>query len=273
MPMERDSPSTLVTEVRAGIATIQLNRPAQLNALSESVLDALQRQLDELAAEPSLRCVIVAASGRAFCAGHDLEEMRRTATLEYYQSLFARCSRVMQSIRSLPVPVIARVQGIATAAGCQLVGSCDLAIASEEARFAVSGINVGLFCSTPAVALSRNVSTKRAFDMLVTGKFIDAATALDWGLINEVVPAALLDAATDRKAAEIAAKSPAAIRHGKAMFYRQQVLPLAEAYALAGEIMARNLMEPDAGTAIDAFLNRRKPVDGAQGSATTRSHP
>jgi enoyl-CoA hydratase/carnithine racemase len=216
--MMSDSPY-LVTEVRAGIATLQLNRPQQLNALSEPVLEALQRRLDELSGDPGLRCVILAASGRAFCAGHDLEEMRRTPTLEYYQSLFARCSRVMQSIRSLPVPVIARVQGIATAAGCQLVGSCDLAIASEEARFAVSGINVGLFCSTPAVALSRNVSTKRAFDLLVTGKFIDAATALDWGLINDVVPAALLEEATTRKAAEIAAKSPSAIRHGKALFY------------------------------------------------------
>jgi enoyl-CoA hydratase/carnithine racemase len=253
----------LDSELHAGIATLHLNRPQRLNALSESVLDALQRRLDELADEPSLRCVIVTASGRAFCAGHDLEEMRRTPTLEYYRSLFERCSRLMQSIRSLPVPVIARVQGIATAAGCQLVGSCDLAIASEDARFAVSGINVGLFCSTPAVALSRNVSTKRAFDMLVTGKFIDAATALDWGLINEVVPAADLGAATARKAAEIAAKSPAAIRHGKAMFYRQQTMPLADAYAYAGEVMARNLMESDACEGIDAFLNRKQSTGSA----------
>jgi enoyl-CoA hydratase/carnithine racemase len=252
-------PSVLGTEFRDGIATLQLDRPQQLNALSESVLDALQAALDELSGETGLRCVILAGAGRAFCAGHDLEEMRRTPTIEYYRSLFDRCSRVMQSIRSLPVPVIARVQGIATAAGCQLVGSCDLAIASEEARFAVSGINVGLFCSTPAVALSRNVSTKRAFDMLVTGKFIDAATALDWGLINEVVPAAELDAAIARKAAEIAAKSPAAIRHGKAMFYRQQSMPLADAYAYAGEIMARNLTEGDACERIDSFLNRRRP--------------
>ena len=246
-----------------GIATLQLDRPRQLNALSESVLDGLQREIDGLSGNPDLRCVIVAASGRAFCAGHDLEEMRRTPTLEYYRSLFSRCSRFMQSIRSLPVPVIAKVQGIATAAGCQLVGSCDLAIASEDARFAVSGINVGLFCSTPSVALSRNVSTKRAFDMLVTGRFIDAATALDWGLINEVVPAGELDAATARKAAEIAAKSPAAIRAGKAMFYRQQTMPLDEAYAYAGEVMARNMMEGDAGEGIDAFLSRRKPAAGA----------
>ena len=245
-----------------GIATLRLDRPRQLNALSVSVLSDLQRQLDELSREPELRCVIVAASGRAFCAGHDLEEMRRTPTLEYYRSLFAQCSRFMQSIRSLPVPVIAQVQGIATAAGCQLVGSCDLAIASQDARFAVSGINVGLFCSTPAVALSRNVSTKRAFDMLVTGRFIDAATALDWGLINEVVPAAELEAATVRKASEIASKSPAAVRHGKAMFYRQQAMPLEEAYAYAGEIMARNMMEGDACEGVDAFLSRRKPGGG-----------
>jgi enoyl-CoA hydratase/carnithine racemase len=246
-------------ELDGGIATVSLDRPRQLNALSESVLDDLQHRLDQLAKEPGVRCVILAASGRAFCAGHDLEEMRRTPTLEYYRSLFAKCSRLMQSIRALPVPVIARVQGIATAAGCQLVGSCDLAIASDEARFAVSGINVGLFCSTPAVALSRNVSTKRAFDLLVTGRFIDAATALDFGLINEVVPAAGLEAATARKAAEIAAKSSAAIRHGKAMFYRQQTMPLDEAYAYAGEIMARNMMEEDACQGIDSFLNRRKP--------------
>jgi enoyl-CoA hydratase/carnithine racemase len=261
--MKCDPSSALVTDLRDGIATLQLNRPQQLNVLSESVLDALQRRLDELSAEPGLRCVILAASGRAFCAGHDLAEMRRAPSLEYYRSLFARCSRIMQGIRALPVPVIARVQGIATAAGCQLVGSCDLAIASDEARFAVSGINVGLFCSTPAVALSRNVSTKRAFDMLVTGRFIDAATALDWGLVNDVVPAADLDAAIARKSAEIAAKSPSAIRHGKAMFYRQQGLPLAEAYAYAGDIMARNLMEGDAAKGIDAFLDRRKPAGGA----------
>ncbi len=257
--MNGGTASELLTERRAGIATLELNRPEQLNALSEPLLQALQQQLDALAGEPGLRCVIIGASGRAFCAGHDLEEMRRTPKIEYYRSLFARCSRVMQSIRALPVPVIARVQGVATAAGCQLVGSCDLAIASDEARFAVSGINVGLFCSTPAVALSRNVSTKRAFDMLVTGQFIDAATALDWGLINEVVPATRLSAAVDRKAAEIAAKSPAAVRYGKAMFYRQQDMPLAEAYAQAGEIMAQNMMERDAGEGIDSFLNRRKP--------------
>jgi enoyl-CoA hydratase/carnithine racemase len=198
--------------------------------------------------------------GKAFCAGHDLRQMRATPQLAYYQALFARCSRLMQSIQAVPVPVIARVQGIATAAGCQLVGACDLAIAADTARFAVSGINVGLFCSTPAVALSRNVSAKRAFDMLVTGRFIDAATAADWGLINQAVPESSLDAAVAEKCGEILAKSPTAIRYGKAMFYRQRQLTLSEAYAYAGEVMARNMMEADAGEGIDAFLAKRAPV-------------
>jgi enoyl-CoA hydratase/carnithine racemase len=164
----------------------------------------------------------------------------------------------MQSIQALPVPVLARVHGVATAAGCQLVGACDLAIAGQGARFAVSGINVGLFCSTPSVALSRNVSAKRSFDLLFTGRFIDAATAADWGLINEAVPDAELDAAIARKAADIAAKSPAAIRHGKSMFYRQQQLGLQDAYAFAGEVMARNMMESEACAGIDAFLDQRR---------------
>jgi enoyl-CoA hydratase/carnithine racemase len=249
-------PGPVLTEAHDGVATLRLNRPQQLNALSESMLEHLQRELDRLAADTSLRCVVVAGTGKAFCAGHDLSEMQRNRGSDYYRSLFARCSRLMQSIRALPVPVIARVHGIATAAGCQLVGSCDLAIASDTARFAVSGINVGLFCATPAVAVSRNVSTKRAFDMLVTGRFVDASTARDWGLINEVVPADDLDAAVARKTAEIAAKSPAAIRYGKAMFYRQQPMPLAEAYEYASEIMACNAMTSDACEGIDAFVNR-----------------
>ncbi|WP_256734880.1 enoyl-CoA hydratase [Variovorax sp. dw_954] len=249
----------LQREDRDGVATLRLNRPRQFNALSEDMLAALQRALDELSADASVRCVVLAAAGKAFCAGHDLREMRARPELAYYQALFARCSQVMQALQALPVPVIARVQGIATAAGCQLVASCDLAIASDTARFAVSGINVGLFCATPAVALTRNVSTKRAFDMLVTGRFIDAATAVDWGLVNAAVPEAELDAAVARKAAEIVAKSPAAVRHGKAMFYRQRQMALDAAYAYAGEVMARNMMEEDAGEGIDAFLAKRIP--------------
>jgi enoyl-CoA hydratase/carnithine racemase len=250
----------LVREGGAGIVTLRLNRPQQLNALSEALLAALQRELDVLAGDASLRCVVIAGSGKAFCAGHDLQEMQGNKAQPVYQALFERCSRVMQAIRALPVPVIARVHGIATAAGCQLVAACDLAVAADSARFAVSGINVGLFCSTPSVALSRNVSTKRAFDMLVTGRFIDAATAVDWGLINEAVPASELDAAIDRRTAEIASKSPAAIRHGKQMFYRQQGMPLPAAYDYASEVMARNMTEADAVEGIAAFLDKRRPV-------------
>jgi enoyl-CoA hydratase/carnithine racemase len=249
----------LIREDNAGVATLRLNRPLQLNALSDAMLDALQSALAAIAQDTEVRCVVLAGAGKAFCAGHDLREMRSQPSLAYYQALFARCGAVMQAIQALPVPVIARVHGIATAAGCQLVASCDLAIASTEARFAVSGINVGLFCATPAVALSRNMSPKRAFDMLVGGRFIDAATAQDWGLINEAVAADELDAAVARKAAEIASKSPAAIRHGKALFYRQRQMTLADAYACAGEVMARNMMEEDAGEGIDAFLEKRQP--------------
>lgn len=242
-----------------GVVTLCMNRPLQFNALSEAMLDALSGELEAIASDPGVRCVVLAGAGKAFCAGHDLREMRSTPRLAYYQALFARCSRVMQAIQALPVPVIARVHGVATAAGCQLVASCDLAIASASARFAVSGINVGLFCSTPAVALSRNVSAKRAFDMLVTARFIDAATAADWGLINEAVPDDELDAAVARKAAEIVAKSPAAVRYGKSMFYRQRQMALGEAYAYAGDVMARNMMEEDACEGIDAFLEKRPP--------------
>ncbi|MCP4249841.1 MAG: enoyl-CoA hydratase, partial [bacterium] len=182
-----------LTDRADGIVTLTLNRPNQFNALSEEMLSGIQGALDRIAADDTIRVVVLAANGRAFCAGHDLKQMRASPDQSYYQRLFVQCSRMMLTIRNIPQPVIARVQGIATAAGCQLVGTCDLAVAAEEARFATSGINVGLFCSTPAVALSRNVSRKRAFEMLMTGDFIDAGTALDHGLINRVVPAADLD--------------------------------------------------------------------------------
>ena len=251
--------SPLHRTVHDGVVTLHLNRPQQFNALSESMLDALQRQIDTLYDDRTARCIVLAGIGKAFCAGHDLREMRGKPRLDYYQKLFAQCSRVMQGLQALPVPVIARVHGVATAAGCQMVASCDLAIAAESARFAVSGINVGLFCSTPAVALSRNVSPKRTFDMLVTASFIDASTAATWGLINEAVPDAELDAAVDRKTAEICSKSPAAVRYGKAMFYKQRAMGLNDAYAYASEVMARNMMEADAGEGIDAFLEKRQP--------------
>ena len=255
-----DAAPILLRADHGGVVTLTLNRPQQFNALSEAMLEALQRELAAIADDSTVRCVVLAAAGKAFCAGHDLRQMRGSPRLDYYQDLFARCARVMQAIQALPVPVIARVQGVATAAGCQLVASCDLAIGADSARFAVSGINVGLFCATPAVALTRNVSTKRAFDMLVTGRFIDAATAADWGLINEAVPDAELDAAVAAKVDAILGKSPAAIRYGKAMFYRQRQLDLTAAYDYAADVMARNMMEEDAGEGVDAFLEKRKAV-------------
>lgn len=255
------SPSPLVTVSRKdGRVDLRLNRPAQFNALSGELLVALKDELSAVAADPSVRCVVLSGAGKAFCAGHDLGEMRAPRRLDVYRRLFAQCTEVMQAINALPVPVIARVQGVATAAGCQLVASCDLAVASDEARFAVSGINVGLFCSTPAVALSRNVPTKRAFEMLVTGRFVDAATAETWGLINKVAPPGELDAMVDELAEVIMAKSPAAIRHGKALFYAQQERPRAEAYALASEVMAQNMMEEDAGEGVEAFFEKRPAV-------------
>lgn len=255
---EADAP--VLMEKSDGVARVQLNRPKQFNALSEEVLRGLQDAMNDIAADASVRCVVLCAAGKAFCAGHDLREMRAKPRLDYYQNLFAQCSTVMQRIQSLPVPVIARVHGVATAAGCQIVASCDLAIASRTASFAVSGINVGLFCSTPAVALSRNVSSKRAFDLLVTGRFIEAETAADWGLVNEAVPDADLDSAVERKVLTILGKSPAALRYGKAMYYQQRQMALADAYELAADVMARNMMEEDAAEGIDAFLGKREPV-------------
>lgn len=250
----------LIREEREGVVTLTLNRPGQYNALSEEMLQALQQNLDRLAADESVRCVVVASAGKAFCAGHDLKQMRSNPRQEYYEDLFQRCGRVMQSIVNMPVPVIARVHGMATAAGCQLVASCDLAVAAEAATFAVSGINVGLFCSTPAVALSRNVAPKQAFEMLVTGRFISSSEALAYGLINRVVPGSELDAAVASLTADICSKSPVAIRTGKVMFARQRSMSLEDAYAYAGQVMACNMMAEDAAEGIDAFIGKRKPV-------------
>ncbi|QKI73087.1 enoyl-CoA hydratase [Achromobacter xylosoxidans] len=254
------SPDPLLSyALRDGVATLRLNRPAQFNALSEGLLDALRAAIDALARAPDLRCVVLESAGRAFCAGHDLREMRSQPSFDYYLALFRKCSGVMQGLQALPVPVIAKVRGVATAAGCQLVASCDLAVAEDTARFAVSGINAGLFCSTPAVALSRNIAAKRAFEMLVTARFIDAEQARDWGLLNDVAPAQELDARVQALVDVIVAKSPAAIRYGKRMFYAQRQMPQAEAYEYAAEVMARNMMEEDAGEGIDAFLQKRAP--------------
>ncbi len=242
-----------------GVTTLHLNRPEKFNALSDGLLLALQDALTAIAADQLARCVVISGAGKAFCAGHDLAEMRATPDIDRHRELFARSSLLMQTIVNLPVPVIAKVHGIATAAGCQLVASCDLAIAAHSARFAVSGVNLGLFCSTPAVALSRNVSAKNAFDMLITGEFISADKAVAYGLINQAVPDNELDSAIDAKVATILCKDPAAIRYGKALLQKQRLLSLPDAYKLASEIMAQNMMEPDTAEAIDAFLQKRQP--------------
>ena len=260
MTTAANSNEVVLRENKGGAVYLTLNRPDKLNTLSEAVLEALQQQLDDIRQDPSVRCVVISGQGRGFCAGHDLQQMRDNPEQEYYEALFERCGTMMQSIVSLPVPVIAKVDGIAAAAGCQLVASCDLAIASSSSRFAVSGINVGLFCSTPAVALSRSISAKRAFDMLVTGDIIDAQTAVEWGLISQVVGADELDAAVESKVATILSKSPTAVRYGKSMFHPQRQMTLADAYSFAGKVMAENMMSADAGEGIDAFLQKRKPV-------------
>lgn len=244
----------------AGIATLTLNRPKQYNALSQAMLGTLQAALDAVATDATVRVVVIAGNGPAFCAGHDLKEMRTQTDRAFHQALFAQCGQVMLTINRLPQPVIARVQGIATAAGCQLVAACDLAVASDNARFAVSGINVGLFCATPGVALSRNLGRKPALELLLTGEFIDALTAQRQGLINRVAPLDQLDAEIWRLAEAICNKSPLAIRMGKELYYRQLGLPLEEAYACASQAMACNMDSEDAREGIDAFIARRKPT-------------
>jgi enoyl-CoA hydratase/carnithine racemase len=247
----------LLRRVEGGVVTLTLNRPKHYNALSDALLAALKAEFDAIAADPDARCVVIEGAGKAFCAGHDLKEMRANPSFDYQLDLFARCAHVMTSITALPVPVIAKVHGVATAAGCQLVATCDLAIAARSARFAASGVNLGLFCSTPSVALSRSISAKHAFDLLVTGRFIDAGTALDWGLVNEVADDDALDAVIAAKAAVIISKNRAAIRYGKEMYARQRQMPLVDAYAYAGEVMARNMMEEETCAAIDAFIGKR----------------
>ncbi|NNC78391.1 MAG: enoyl-CoA hydratase [Woeseiaceae bacterium] len=251
--------SVLLQDKQDGIVTLTLNRPQQYNALSAELLAALQSALDAIADDESIRVVIIAASGKAFCAGHDLKEMRSSDDRDIHQALFNQCGRMMLSIHELPQPVIAQVNGIATAAGCQLVANCDLAVAADDARFAVSGINVGLFCSTPAVPLSRNLLRKKALQLLLTGEFIGAQDAEQAGLVNEVVPGAELASATHALAAKIAAKSALSIRLGKDMFYKQLPMDLADAYSYASERMACNMDSHDAREGIDAFLEKRKP--------------
>lgn len=238
------------------VATLTLNRPDKGNALSEGMIGALEERIRELSRDEAIRVVVLAANGRIFCAGHDLAEMRRHDDKPYFEALFARCSNMMMAIRACPQPVIAKVQGAAVAAGCQLVATCDLAYAADTARFGVSGINLGLFCSTPSVALSRAVQPKQALDLLLTGRLIDAARAAEIGLISAVVSAGELDAQVAETAELIAGKVPEAVRLGKELFYRQSRMDLPDAYALAGERMAENMGYPETAERIRAFLER-----------------
>lgn len=244
----------------AGVVRLTMNRPDAFNALSEAMLDALTAALARHAQDPTVRVVVIAGAGKAFCAGHDLREMRANPSHDYYRGLFERCTRMMMAIQRMPQPVIARVHGIATAAGCQLVAMCDLAVAADDARFAVSGVNLGLFCSTPGVALSRNLPRKQALEMLLTGDMIDAAQAQARGLVNRVVPAAELDAEVARLAAAILAKPAAAIAAGKGLFYRQLEMGVEAAYQLAGQTMACNMMDDAALEGVQAFLDKRPPA-------------
>jgi len=242
-----------------GVVTLTMNRPASFNALGEEMLAALQQAFDAVARDEAARVVVLAAAGKAFCPGHHLKEMVGQPRLDYYQQLFARCSKLMLSIQKLPVPVIARVQGTATAAGCQLVAQCDLAVAAEEARFAVSGVNLGLFCATPSVPLLRNMAPKQAMEMLVTGDFIDAREAQRRGLVNRVVPAEGLDAEVASLVASILAKPRVALAMGKELFYRQREMGTEAAYQLAGQTMALNMMDGCAQEGVTAFTEKRAP--------------
>ena len=247
------------------VAVLVLNAPGSFNALSEAMLSALEAEIAAIAADPAIRVVVLRAEGRAFCAGHDLKEMQaHRADADggrgYYQTLFARCAAMMQALAALPQPVIAGVHGIATAAGCQLVATCDMAVAAEGTRFGVNGINIGLFCSTPMVALTRKVPPALAFEMLSTGTFIDAGRAREAGLVNRVVPPEALRDETMALAQTVAAKLPAAIRTGKQGFYEQVGLPLDQAYALAGGRMVENMLDPDTDEGICAFLDKRPPL-------------
>lgn len=242
-----------------GVHHLTLNQPRAFNVLSEQMLVELQRLIDEIAADEQARALVLAAEGKAFCAGHDLRQMRANPQLDYYQGLFGRCSKMMLSLLRLPVPVIARVQGVATAAGCQLVAQCDLAVAAEGTRFGVNGIDVGLFCATPSVPLVRNMLPKQAMEMLVTGGFIQADEARQRGLVNRVVPAEQLDDEVEQLLAAILAKPRAALAAGKQLFYQQRELGIEAAYQLAGQAMACNMMLDVAQEGVQAFIDKRPP--------------
>ena len=253
------SSSLVLREDTEGVARLTLNRPQQFNALSMAMLDALESVLAEIASDHSVRVVVIAAAGPAFCPGHDLKEMLAQRTQEFISALFDKCCRIMLSLSELPQPVIARVHGIATAAGCQLVAACDLAVAAQDARFATSGINFGLFCATPAVPVSRTLARKHAVEMLLTGEFVDAETALQWGLVNRVVPSAELDDAVRAFADTLIAKPPGALASGKRFFYRQIELPMAAAYRDAAALITSHMLGDEALEGVSAFVERRKP--------------
>jgi len=251
----------LVRADQGGVARLTLNRGERYNPLSRAMIDALRAEVHAVSTDPSVRVVVLAADGKGFCAGHDLAEMREHAGEQVWEAaLFSECNALMVALTRIPQPIIARVHGIATAAGCQLVSMCDLAVASDRARFALPGVSIGVFCSTPAVGVERAVGRKRAMELLLTGAPVDAVTARDWGLVNRVVPAERLDAAVDELAASIAARSAPVVANGKRAFYVQVDASLELAYTVAGEAMVRDLSGPDAAEGIEAFLAKRTPV-------------
>ena len=258
MSIEIGHQPLVLSKADGPVLRLTLNRPERFNPLSAEMIAALSTELEAIAADPAVRVVVLAAEGRGFCAGHDLKEMRAHASdSEWSRRLFDACSSMMVALTELPQPVVARVHGIATAAGCQLVSMCDLAVAADTATFALPGVNIGVFCTTPAVGVARNVGRKRAMEMLLTGELVDAQTALGWGLVNRVVPLAALDDEIRKFTDVIAARSPATVRRGKRAFYAQIERPLAAAYDLASEEMTRNLLLDDAAEGMDAFLQKR----------------
>ena len=251
--------SILLREDRDGICTLVMNRPAQMNLLTSEMLDALQEAFDAISQDKRVRVVVLGAMGKGFCAGHDIKEIRALKELPKIEALFAKCSRMMQTITALPQPVIARVQGAAAAAGCQLVAQCDLAVASDAAKFTTPGVTWGFFCSTPGVAVARNISRKRALEMLLTGDLVDAQKALQWGLLNQVVPAAELEQATLALATKIAEKPPVTVATGKRAFYEQMELGAAKAYEVASCAISASFAHHEGRQGMDAFLEKRKP--------------
>ena len=256
-----EGPYVVRSDDGGGVARLTLNRGERYNPVSRNMIEALQAQVDALHTDSEVTAVVLAAAGKGFCAGHDLKEMREHAGQQVWEAaLFSECNALMVSLTRLPQPVIARVHGIATAAGCQLVSMCDLAVAADTARFALPGVSIGVFCSTPAVGVARAVGRRRAMEMLLTGHTVDAETALDWGLVNRVVPMAQLDAEVDALARSIAVRSAPVVANGKRSFYVQVDASLELAYTVAGEAMVRDLSGPDAKEGIDAFVDKRTPV-------------